>query len=316
MATGIFLISDFFYSFFLSTLTDMNRPPGYALSRMQEISNLPTLPSVLVEVLNHLQNPNVSFDTLQSVVAKDPALTARLLRIANSSYFGRQKPTSSLTDAFLSIGVNGIILIISSIGVVNVFGGTTNQRFDRRILWKHSVSTASMVRYLTRKLQYPESEVGEIATAALLHDIGHIVIGHYFPEEFGRILTGVGKGGDPLELERECLGNDHAELSSYLAKYWRFSGSMIDMLHWHHTPPENHPDAQAMYLVKLADRLCSWRKQDEPPVSPLELVSNPGLLEPILPFSTLEQRKIFSASFNDCPAELIRIQELADSMYN
>ncbi|MDK9701301.1 MAG: HDOD domain-containing protein [bacterium] len=291
----------------------MARQSGYALEKLGEITNLPTLPSTLQEIIINIQDPNIDFRTLKQIIYRDPPLAARILRIANSAYFGRRDPTSSLETAFLILGLNEVIAIVSSIGVVNAFSHAGSHSFDRRILWKHSLLTGLTSRYFTRKLEFSSRTDGNEFIAGLLHDIGHIIINLYFPDEFGAVLEASQNGANPLEAERELLGNDHAELSGYLAERWRFPSSMTEAMRNHHLSIQPDERPGILNVLRLADRVCSWREGDEPPITP-EQLSQPEVLANFFPDSTTDQLKSYANRLTIFPQEFAKIEELSEAM--
>ncbi len=285
-----------------------------AANRLDQISNLPTIPGILVEILGSLQDPNIGFDSLKKIVYKDPPLAARILRIANSAYFGRSNPTNSLETAFLTIGINELIMIISSIGVVNSFAQFGNRSFDRRILWKHSLMTGLVARYISQKLNLGQRTNNDEFIAGLLHDLGHIIISHYFPKEFVRIQDSAKQGLDPLEIERSELGNDHSEISALIATRWRFSETLVNILRFHHTPEQFPGDRTLVRLIHFSDRICSWRPSDEKPIPVENLILDPELLKIAFPDAIPERLIQYSLAIRELPKEMERFNDLASTM--
>ncbi len=292
----------------------MARERGYALEQLASLTNLPTLPSVLYEILAALQDPNVDFDSLKKIVYRDPALVSRILRIANSSYFGRRHPTSSLETAFFTLGLNEVIAIVSSVGVVNAFAHIGSRSFDRRVLWRHSLMTGLTSRLLSRKLDLQQQTLGEEFIAGLLHDLGHIIILEYFPEEFGTIIDGINEGSNPSELERMILGNDHSEISGYIAERWRFSPSLAEALRWHHLPEKSTICPPLTRVVHFADRMCSWREMDERKITPSTPMERPEVLKIIFPDATDSGLQGFAEQLGNLPDEFHKLEVLSEDM--
>ncbi len=292
----------------------MAREHGYALAQLSSLTNLPTLPSILYEILGALQDPNVDFSALKQIVYRDPALVSRILRIANSSYFGRRQPTSSLETAFLTLGLNEVIAIVSSVGVVNAFAHIGTRSFDRRVLWRHSLMTGLTARLLCKKLDLVQQTAGEEFIAGLLHDLGHIIILEYFPEEFGHIVDAVSRGESPSEIETQELGNDHSEISGYIAERWRFSATMIETLRWHHHPEKSSFKPVLTRIIHFSDRMCSWRPGDEAPITPEDVLEHPELLRILLPSADAQMIQLYTSRLKSLPEEFKKLEELSEEM--
>lgn len=290
------------------------RPRGYAIQQLQSITNLPTLPTILYEILAAVQDPDVDFGKLKQLVYRDPALVSRILRIANSAFYGRRSPTSSIETAFLTLGLNEVIAIISSVGVVNAFANVGGGAFDRRILWKHSLMTGMVARYLAKKLELQPHTQNEEFIAGLLHDLGHIVILEYFPEEFGRIYEAEATTFDPLQKEEEELGCNHAEISGFIADRWRFSPSLTEVLRWHHEPEKSSVRPVLTRLIHFSDRLASWRKSDEHRIDPSEPMAVPELLGVMFPGADRNVLQNFAGRLSTLPEDYAKLEDLTEEM--
>lgn len=199
-----------------------------ALSRIQK---LPSLPNIVAEVLQNFENENIDVTTLANTIANDQALVAKVMRVANSPFFGLSGQVETIFEAISVLGFNNLRGLVTAAAFINTFPGI-NKRFDWIGFWRHSIATAVCAKVLARKLRLNAEAA---FTAGLLHDIGKLVIGSYFPEGLERPLeVNVASTPEMLESERRSLGFDHAELGREIAFRWHFPESIREAIGRHH----------------------------------------------------------------------------------
>jgi len=209
-----------------------------------------------------LNKPEVSIQELVEVVKFDPAITANILRISNSAYFGLRREIHSLHQALLLLGTQELLKIIIASGATRLFNAPTPGYFtERQGLWRHSVSCALMVSVLCRELSLPDHATG--FTAGLMHDIGKIVLSLFVEQKFHEIMEVVEKQGVSFQAaEKIILGVDHAEMGGEMARMWDFPDRLRLAITYHHLDkPEAYTD-DLILLVYLADILCLMFGQD------------------------------------------------------
>lgn len=211
------------------------------MSRINEIisaiTKIPPFPKVAQKVMQMIADPDVSTRDLATVIKYDPSVTANVLKICNSAYFGLNRKISSLDEGLIYIGhdiLKDIIITSSSSGFYK--GQTGNgYQLDEGELWKHSVAAGIMAKLLVRHVKGVES--GAAYTAALLHDIGKLILSRYVEDEFQKIFFKVTKENYSfVEAEKECLGITHAELGGLILKQWEFSDDLVQAVAAHHDP--------------------------------------------------------------------------------
>lgn len=225
---------------------------------VEEIGALPTLPEVPMRILQLIASEESSMGDISRIVERDPSLTANILRVANSPYYGMRQKVGSLKLALTMLGMSEIINIVTSISIVRLFPTRRRSNFDRLKFWHHSFGCAAGARMLAADLEFDTKGVEFVA--GLLHDIGKLVLDQYFHARLREIRKLREKEGmSLLEAETRAIGVDHATLGSWLAQRWDLPASLIESIAYHHrpldvlalAPPSREPALTAM--VHLAD---------------------------------------------------------------
>lgn len=229
---------------------------------LKSLKTLPPFPMVAQRALLLLNQSEVNIQELVDIVKFDPAITANILRISNSAFFGLRREIHSLHQALLLLGTQELLKIIIASGATRVFCRTTPGYFTERLgLWRHSVSCALMADLLARELTLAERAAS--FTAGLLHDIGKVVLSLFVDEKFTDIMEVVeGRGVSFQTAEREVLGIDHAQLGGEMARLWDFPDRLRVVINLHHLDkPEAFADDMVL-LIYLADLLVLMFGQD------------------------------------------------------
>jgi HD-like signal output (HDOD) protein len=235
-------------------------------------TQLPTLPTIVFQVHAVLDNDRKGPADVAAVIERDPALTTRLLRAANSALYARGSDrVASVHGAIQRIGMNqvrGLCLVLS---VVQAFG-PKKRALSHDSLWGHSGAVGATARYLwvgTRANGIPPDDV---YVAGLLHDVGLLVMDQFFPEDFDRLAALRQEIELPLwQHEEDLLGMDHGEVGGLLLGSWSLPAGVVDAVTYHHRPeeaPEKH--RKVCTVVQAAELLCSeegWGLADEQPLA-------------------------------------------------
>lgn len=222
----------------------------------ESVLTLPTLPIVATRLLELVDDPMVSSGTLSRALSEDQVLTARVLKLANSSYYGFPRRIGTVNLALVVLGFDTVKDLVLSVAVMDAFrGGNRDGRFDLACFWEHSIRVAAAARQLARLLRW--RTVGETFTAGIIHDIGKIVLHQYQPKEFDEMVRRVvEENAPPLETEQELMGATHADVGAWLAEKWNLPPGLVESVRYHHAPgsaPLEHAAAAA--LLHLADVL-------------------------------------------------------------
>ncbi|MGJ7916810.1 HDOD domain-containing protein [Massilia sp. LXY-6] len=200
----------------------------------QGVQDLPSLPAVVMELLSNLEQENVDISVLAKKVSYDQALTAKTLRLANSSSYGLQVKVATIQQAITFLGFQTTRNLITAAAVTGCFPNGRCPGFNDKAFWRHSIATAACSRSLARRLRFNQ----DVAfTAGLLHDIGRLVLVSGHPQAYGEVLAWRRKhNGEWLDAERAILGVDHVEAGVALAEHWNFSDTMRQAIAYHHAP--------------------------------------------------------------------------------
>lgn len=203
-----------------------------------KIDELPTLPVVVSKLLALLENPEFDMSELTDLISQDPALTAKVLKAANSAYYGFAQEIDTLDRAVALLGLNMIKSLALSVGVVDVLPKESKSALlNHAGLWLHSVAAAAVIRELSQRMGLPKEE-DHLFVVGLLHDVGKIVLLHFFHDLYQEALQKAQQeGGPPLYLaEREVIGLDHGDVGALLLGRWKFPPRVIQpiMAHHHH----------------------------------------------------------------------------------
>jgi HD-like signal output (HDOD) protein len=216
------------------------------------ISKLPPIPAFLMRLLEHIDDPAVDIIRLVEDVSHDQVLAMRVLRVANSSFFGMPARVSSIKDAVHLIGTANLRSLALAAGLMRHLPTRVGIGFDYRAFWKHGLGTALNARALAARANH---EDGTAFTAGLLHDIGELILATCAPESYRQVAAARAHERPLVDTERELLGFDHALVGYELARQWRFPHAIQIAIHYHHVP-NDPPHAALTDLVHIACAYC------------------------------------------------------------
>jgi putative nucleotidyltransferase with HDIG domain len=201
---------------------------------VQGVQDLPSLPAVVMELLSSIEQDNIDISVLAKKVSYDQALTAKTLRLANSSSLGLQVKVATIQQAITFLGFQATRNLITAAAITGCFPNGLCPGFNDKAFWRHSIATAACARSLARRLRFNQ----DVAfTAGLLHDIGRLVLVTGHPQAYGEVLAWRDQQDSDWEVaERAVLGVDHVDAGIALAEHWNFSDTMRQAIAWHHAP--------------------------------------------------------------------------------
>lgn len=213
---------------------------------------LASLPEVVMRTIDLINNPGTSAAEIGQVISEDPALTARLLKIVNSPFYGFPSRIDTVSRAITVIGTLELLDLILATSVVKAFRGIPTDLVDMDSFWEHSLYTGLVARALAGRLRAPNTE--RYFIAGLLHDIGSLAMYSRIPDSAAVILRRARAEIAPLhDIERETLGFDHGEVGAELMHAWHLPGSLVEAIRFHHTPEQSEQHRLETALVHLAD---------------------------------------------------------------
>ena len=214
--------------------------------------NLPTIPTVLARILQLVDAETASGKDLIAVVERDQALTGKLLRLANSAFFGQTRRVATIPRAVVLLGFSTVRNLALSVKVWETLGtGVVRGRLEE--LWTHSVAVAMATKALTTRLRAGDPD--EAFTAGLLHDVGRLLLAMRFRDEYWRAVGGAGEAEAVERLEAAHLGVDHAEVGGWILEAWSLPPAIVELIAQHHAEPPRHGLGG---LLAIADRLVAW----------------------------------------------------------
>ena len=223
---------------------------------IKEIKNLKPIPAIVHQLLDVVDNPDSSMSDIAEIIQYDPAVTASVLRTCNAAYFGLKHPAESIKDAVNLLGTEQIIdLVLLKSGAKLLSGDQEGYGLHEGAMWKYAVSSAIIAKQIAKKLGL--KNINTIFTAALLKDIGKIILDRFIQDSFEKISHLVSHENlSFMEAEKKIIGVDHAELGGMIAKMWRFSPRMVNIIRHHHLDEFTQVKDREIAVVYLADCIC------------------------------------------------------------
>lgn len=195
-------------------------------------SDLPVLPDVAIDVLRLTSDPGVSIAELSEQIQQDPALTARILKVSNSPFYGLTQNVGTLKLALVILGVREVRNIVLGVSVFDSFSNSPAEPLTRS-LWRHSIEAAALSKKLGATLA-PGLQAEDFISG-LLHDIGKLVLYLRFGDVYTSLFKQHENGGEALiDAEMKTLGFNHADAAAALAAHWNLPPTLVDALRYHH----------------------------------------------------------------------------------
>ncbi|MHB8765471.1 MAG: HDOD domain-containing protein [Deferrisomatales bacterium] len=225
------------------------------VAAVEASGEIPSLAPVVSELLRQVADPDADFRAVGRTVVRDPALAAKVLRVANSPYHGLRGTVGDVEKAVGLLGLLEVRNIALSVSIISDFSGRFGgQTFNWERFWEHSMGCALIARGIVQRLRL--SLGGEEYVGGLLHDVGKILLGHHFPGEFRQVLEAAAGGREPMtEAERRVFGADHGRVGEWLAARWGFPESLRAAIGLHHHPDAAGPHRLLASAIHLADLL-------------------------------------------------------------
>ena len=230
--------------------------PFTAKNLVDAVSDVVVLPHTVVRINEMADDSTYSAADISDVINQDPGLSARLLRIANSPFYGFPSRIDNVPRAITVIGTNDLRDLILAASTIQVFADLPNELVSMETFWRHSLRCGIIARALATELQKPNVE--RYFTAGLLHDIGYLLIYRELPELASQTLQHSNKNRQIIHIvEQEIIGFDHAKVGEELLKQWKLPDYLIEAVGCHHVPgmAKQYPDDAA--IVHIANYLAN-----------------------------------------------------------
>ncbi len=236
-------------------------------------SKLISLPEVALRVNQIANDPHSTADDMAAVITQDPALVVRMLRIANSAYYGLSNEVETITRAVAILGTNKIRDLVLSSSASEAFDGIPNDLISMQDFWHHSLYCGLLAQILAKKSKKIHKE--SIFIAGLLHDIGQLLMFNQLPEKSHESILLLMEGTEDLETyeaERHIFGFDHMQVGAALIKSWKLAPVLEECIEFHHEPQNAKEFPAEVALINIANAVAvmadfdSMSEEDEIPM--------------------------------------------------
>lgn len=238
----------------LRKLLDGDTPLKALVSRLV---SLPSLPSLYTRIVQELQSPQASINSVANIISEDPAMTAKILQLVNSSYFGLRRSISNLTQAVVLLGLDTIKALVLTTQVFSQFDSEIIRGYSVKALWQHSAMVGGLARRIARAEGCDEALINDALMAGLLHDVGKLILAANLPNIYSKVTEMVEREGiDTTTAERRLFGAAHGETGAYLLGLWGLPTSIVEAVAFHHHPQDcETPGFSALTIVHIANAI-------------------------------------------------------------
>ena len=216
------------------------------------IRSFPGMPGTAVKLLALIDNPGMRVSQIEEILRHDPGLTANVLRLANSAYFGIPSKVGSIRQAVILLGLKRLIQMVIAACVSAIMDKSVpGYDLPPGELWRHSIAASVAAEGLVKVLEVDAAE--EIFTAALLHDVGKLVLGDFVKDEFSQIETAVSQGISFEMAEKIVLGTNHADVGARILTKWLLPPEIVNAVQFHHAPEASEQHSSMLDIVHVAN---------------------------------------------------------------
>lgn len=221
------------------------------------VDDLPTIPVVATQVIQMLDNPDVSVEEIADLMLSDQVMTARVMKLINSPVYKPAQEITSLKRALVYLGLRHIRELALTTSVINAFDADSGA-IELNAFWEHSFGVGMVSKVIARKVGYQDLEKAYIS--GIIHDLGEVFLSNYLREPFQEVLDRIKNHPTKLvDAEAEMLGTTHCEIGLCIARKWNFPDVYCEVISCHHQPSEAVIDPVLCAIVNLADLFCTVR---------------------------------------------------------
>ncbi len=232
---------------------------------------LPPLPQTYQAVQQALREAtDRSADVVADAIGQNPPLAARILQIANSTFFGQRRAVETVSRAIFVLGLDFIQNLVLAGGAFQQLAPSASKYFDSDQLWQHSLSCGFAARHITRQ-QRGDRAIQEMALfAGTMHDLGKLILARFAADRYATVTQKIRDDvALAIQAEREEFGTDHAEVGAYACELWNLPPRICDAVRYHHQPTSANVDSQLAGLIQLADALVHYATRDSDSIEAL-----------------------------------------------
>ena len=257
-----------------------------------QIESLPSLPAIYSEIIEEMQSEDPSIKKIGDIISKDLSMTAKILQVVNSVFFGLSRKIGSPQEAVVLLGLETIKALVLSVKIFSEFSQQNFSWFNIDALFTHSMSVSTFTKAIVKAEKLGGDMINYSLMAGLLHDLGKLILLTNFPKPYKQVLTAAKESDQNLwDMEYKAFGTSHAEIGAYLMGLWSLETPIIEAIAFHHCPansmsqnmglltavhignaidhngqpstngnPDLLYDAQYLDTLGLTDRMPEWRK--------------------------------------------------------
>lgn len=222
---------------------------------LKSIDQLPPLPEVSQKILQLVNDPESSASDIVTVVRHDQSITANVLRLCNSAYFGFKCRIDSLVEAIVLIGQNQLAELVMISSCIHLFRNEhKGYNMKKGELWRHAIACALLSQIILKKMGFAPDH--GLYTAALLHDIGKVILDNHMKDKYQQVIGRIREANVPFHAaEQETLGIDHAEVGAQIMEAWNLPDNIVRGIRMHHRPEARPGSKDFSSIIHLCDLL-------------------------------------------------------------
>ena len=206
-------------------------------SIISQIESLPSMPSIYTEIVSEMQSDDPAIKKVGEIISKDISMTAKILQMVNSAFFGLFQKIKSPEQAVMMLGMETIKALVLSVKIFSEFNQNNFSWFNIDELFDHSLAVSVYAKTIIKNENPDQGLINNSMMAGLLHDLGKLILATNFEKSYRQVLAEAqGTGKNPLDLEYDAFGTSHAEIGAYLMGLWRLENSIIEAIAFHHLP--------------------------------------------------------------------------------
>jgi len=232
---------------------------------LSQTETLPSLPAIYTDVVSELQSPDPSVKKIGEIISADLAMTAKILQVVNSAFFGLIRKISNPREAVMLLGTDTIKALVLSVKIFSEFNQKKFGWFNFDELFNHSMSVSMLAQTITKEERLDQKLVNNSVMAGMFHDLGKLILVTNFQETYQKVLTEAGQTKQNLwDLESEVFGTSHAEIGAYLMGLWGLEYPVIEAIAFHHQPGKSLSNAAGLLTaVHFGDAFDRFKKTDK-----------------------------------------------------
>jgi HD-like signal output (HDOD) protein/CheY-like chemotaxis protein len=238
-------------------------PNAETRGNISKLERIPSKPALYLELIQQLQSAHTAIEDIARTVSQDIGMTAQILKIVNSAFFGLPRPTSNIAEGISHLGIETIKYLVLAVEIFSQFESRKLGGLSLETLWQHSSRTAQAAKIIAESESAGRQLAEDALAAGLLHDVGKLVLASNYPEQYEEIgRKAQAKRVEWLVEEREIFGFDHADVGGYLLGLWGLPFAVVEAVALHHFPTKGeHTSFTALTAVHVANVLIQTQRQ-------------------------------------------------------